>query len=343
MEKILSKEEIAELLSAIRDGDVAVDPAPAVVSAVAPAATGRRPAKVTRSVSAQACNLIGAEGPEGWKLANFDLILENFARNFAISLSNRFQRSVNIKLDAMESMTFEQLLQKLSGRGSIGTLQVEPLSGGALLIVDEQFSFSLVEIVLGGSSLTDVIVPDRPMSAIELNVVSDIIASACPELDKGFSQLEEIKSKLVNVVSNLRLLNFVALETGVVTAQFRVSIDNLEGNISLVFPHSSLEPLRKKQQRKAIPSSALQNSKWHKAFYEELGHMEVELEAILASVSLRVRDILDFRVGDVIDLDCSPDAPLQVMVEGRTKFQGMAGVQGGKKAIRIMGRTPNGG
>ena len=342
MEKILSKDEIAELLSAIRDGEIEVDPSPVAAAAAAPqpARRGRRPA---RPVNAEACSLIGAQGVEGWKLANFDLILESFARNFSISLSNRFQRSVNVKLEGMSSMIFDTTLQQLSGHGAIGILQVEPLNGGALMIVDEKLSFSLVEIVLGGSSLEDVIVPDRPMSAIELNVVSDIVRSACPDLDKGFLQMEETKTSLVDIVSNLRLLNFVPLESGVVTVQFRVAIDTLEGEITLVFPHSALEPLQRKQQKKTIPSSSLQNSKWQKAVCGELGHMEVELEAMLSNISLRVRDILNFKVGDVIDLNCSPDAPLQVTVEGRSKYYGMAGVQGGKKAIRIMGRTPGGG
>lgn len=341
MEKLLSKNEVVELLSAIRDGVVDLDPAPSTAGAAG--AAGRRPAKGAKAVNAQACNLIGAEGFEGWKLENFDLILDSFARSFANSLSNRFQRSVNVKLDAMESTNFEQLLQKLSGRGSIGILQIEPLSGGALMILDEQLSFSLVEIVLGGSSLSEVIVPERSMSAIELNVVREIIESACPELDRGFKQLETTSTSLVNIVSNLRLLNFVPLETGVVTAQFRIVIDTLEGNVTLVFPHSALDPLQKKQQQQAIPASALQNSKWQKTVCEELGHMDVELEAILASISLRVRDILNFKVGDVIDLNCNHDAPLRVKVEGRSKFYGMAGVQGRKKAIRIMGRIPNGG
>ncbi len=99
--------------------------------------------------------------------------------------------------------------------------------------------------------------------------------------------------------------------------------------------------MQKKQQIKAVPVSAIQNSKWQSVVCEELDHMEVELQAHLATLSLRVRDILNFQVGDVIELDCKPDTPpLKVMVEQRPKFFGIAGVQGGKKAIRVMGRIP---
>lgn len=333
MEKILSKEEIADLLSAVRQGDIDVESVGAEPSAAA----------VGRTVKAEHCNLFRAEGPEGWKLKNYDLILDSFARNYSLALSTRFQRAVQVKLEAMESMIFDALLQRLSGRGAIGILQLEPLTGGGLLIFDEKLSFSLVEMVLGGSSDSETLIPDRGMSAIELNVVRDVIQGACPELDKGFLQLQETRSTLVEVVSNLRLLNFVGPDVGVVAARFRVTIDNLEGDITLVVPHSALEPLQKKQQVKAVPTSALQNSKWRSVVCEELDHMEIELEALFATLSLRVRDILNFQVGDVIELDSKLDAPVQVMVEQRPKFLGVAGVQGGKKAIRIMGRIPNGG
>lgn len=337
MEKILSKEEISDLLSAVSHGEVEIDP----ISTEPGQADGAAARKT--AASARECNLFRAAGPEGWKLPNFDLILDGFAHNFAISLSNRFQRAVSVKLDAMESMRFEDLLQKLPGRGAIGILQLEPFSGGGLVVFDEQLSFSLVEIVLGGSSEKQVVVPSRSMTAIELNVIRDVISSTCPELEKSFLQLQKIQAALVKVVSNLRLLNFVAPDVGVVTARYRVVIDSLEGDISLVIPHTALEPLQKMQQEKAVPASAIQNSKWRNLVCDELAHMDVELEAMLSTLSLRVRDILNFQVGDVIELGCNPDTPLKVMVEGRAKFYGMAGVQDGKKAIRIMGRIPNGG
>ena len=181
------------------------------------------------------------------------------------------------------------------------------------------------------------------MTSIELNVVRDIIQAACPELNKGFDQLYTVDSTLVEVVSNLRLLNFVGPEAGVVAARFHTTIDSLEGNISLVVPHTALEPLQKKQQSKAVPPSSQKNSKWQEFVCDELEQMDVEVEGLLAKLNLRVRDILNFQVGDVIELNCKPDAPLKVLVEQRPKYYGLAGVQDGKKAIRIVGKIPHGG
>ena len=170
-----------------------------------------------------------------------------------------------------------------------------------LLVFDEQLSFSLIEMVLGGTSESQSLIPERGMSAIELNVIREVFDSACPELNKGFFQLQEIEASLVEVVSNLRLLNFVSSDVAVVAARFKVSIDSLAGDITLVVPHSVLEPLQKKQQVTAVPTSAVQNSKWQSLVCNELDYMDVEIEAILATLSLRVRDILNFQIGDVID------------------------------------------
>lgn len=334
MEKILTKDEISDLLSAVRHGEIDVDEPDSEAAGVGGGSSGAK---------ARNCNLFKADGPDSWRLKNYDLILDSFARNYALSMSTRFQRAIHIKLEAMESLVFDALLQRLSGHGAIGIMQLEPLTGGGLLIFDEQLSFALVEMVLGGSADSTMVIPNRGMSAIELNVIRDVIQSACPELNKGFAQVQDINAALVEVVSNLRLLNFVSAEVGVVAARFKVTIDNLEGSITLVIPHTTLEPLQKKQQVKAVPASVLQNSKWQGLVGAELEHMAVELEAQLGSVSLRVRDILNFQVGDVIELGFKPDAPLKVMVEQRPKFLGVAGVQDGKKAIRILGRIPQGG
>ncbi|WP_029913200.1 flagellar motor switch protein FliM [Pelobacter seleniigenes] len=334
MEKILSKEEIADLLSAVRHGEIDIEET---------GAESAQPAQENRIRKARSCNLFKADGPESWKLKNYDLILDSFARNYALSLSTRFQRAAHVKLEAMESMVFDTLLQRLSGRGAIGIMQLEPLTGGALLVFDEQISFSMVEMVLGGSADVHMVIPNRGMSPIELNVIRDVINAACPEINKGFKQVMDVESSLVEVVSNLRLLNFVAAEVGVVAARFKVAIDNLEGSVTLVVPHSALEPLQKLQQLKAVPTSALQNSKWQALVCTELEQMEVEVQALLATVSLRVRDILNFEVGDVIELGCKPETPLKIMVEQRPKFFGVAGVQDGKKAVRVLERISHGG
>lgn len=327
MERILSKDEIADLLSAVRHGEIEIDPA-------------TEEGAVERKISS--ADLFHSQGPESWKLPNFDLILDDFGRDYATSLANRLQRSTQVKLSGYESMRFDTLLQKLPGRGAIGIFALEPLRGNGMIVFDERISYALVELVLGGSARVETI-PERAMTAIELNVIRDVISDSCPDLEKSFRQMQEIKPQLIKVESNLRLLTHIARDAGVVVARYQTALDGAEGEITLVFPHTALEPLVEKQREQTLPVSALHTSQWHQTISAELGHMEVEVEAQLARISLRVRDILNFEVGDVVDLNCGPDSPLTLLVEGRPKYQGIAGVQSRKKAILVTGVSPDGG
>jgi flagellar motor switch protein FliM len=327
VERILSKDEIADLLSAVRHGEVEIETSS---EAVAPGPDVSR------------VSLFRSQGPENWKLPNFDLILEAFARNYSNSLANSLQRAVVAKLASFESMTFDALLQKLTGHGAIGIVELEPLRGNGMVIFDEQISYGLVELVLGGSADSKAI-PERAMTAIELNVICDVIADSCTDLEKSFSQMLEIKANLIKIESNLRLLTHISSDSGVLVARYQTTLDSIEGEIILVLPHSALEPLVEKQRERGLPMSAIRTSQWQQAIQSELDMMEVEVEAQLANITLRVRDILNFQVGDVIDLNCGPDSPLKLLVEGRPKFKGIAGVQAHNKAIFVTEAIPPGG
>jgi flagellar motor switch protein FliM len=52
-----------------------------------------------------------------------------------------------------------------------------------------------------------------------------------------------------------------------------------------------------------------------------------------------VREILNFEVGDIIDLGCDPNSPLKIFVEDKHKFLALPGLQSGHKAVRIKGRV----
>ena len=54
----------------------------------------------------------------------------------------------------------------------------------------------------------------------------------------------------------------------------------------------------------------------------------VELRALLAETTLRLSDVLDMQVGDVITTECHPDDEVPVQVEGKAKFAAKLGHAG---------------
>ncbi len=329
MERILSKDEISELLSAVRQGEIEVDP-------------DSEPGAAPREREVVRLDLVRQQGAGRWRVANFDIILDAFARNYGISLTNRLQRSVAVKRTAIESMEFDPFLQQLSGRGSIGILRLDPLRWGGLMTFDQELALSLVEILLGGIGEGTKKFPDRILTAIETNVIRGVLNDACLDLAKAFRPLETLEASLVKVESNPRMVNIVSPEAPVLVVRYTITVNSLSGKMSLVIPQAALEPLRDKLREGVTPLAQARTGSWKKGLEQEVDQLEVELAARMAVVRLQVREILNFQVGDIIDLECDPSEPLRLLVEGIPKYLAQVGVRKGKKAIRISGKITNG-
>lgn len=323
MERILSREEISELLSAVRQGDL-------------DSGEEASPAEPRRQV--RRFDLVQAPGLSRWKIPNLDLIIDAFGRNYAISLTNRLRRPVLATLAGIESVGFEVALQQVSANSAIGVLNLDPFKTGGLLIIDGGLAFPLLEILLGGTADNRHEPPNRPLTAIEMHLLRSVMDDSCADLAKAVDPLERLNPSLVKLENSLRLVNIVTPEAGVLMARFNINIDRLSGAIWLMIPHASLEPLRERLRDSVLSVSTQASEAWPGQLEAGVRQLQTSLRVQIGEVGLNVRDILNFQVGDIIDLGCPPSAPLKVLVEDRPKFWAQAGVRNGNKAIRISGK-----
>jgi len=325
LERILSKDEIAELLSAVRDGSLASDLEPNEDYSEKP-----------RAVSGY--SLVQSKSQSGARLVNFDLLLDAFGRNLSFSLSSRLQRAVAVVRESISSMDYETLINECSHNQLYGIITLDPLKKNGLLILDPNIAFAQVEIMLGGGTAAEheLVTPNRKMSSIEINILKHVIGESCQELNKAFLNVEPLSSELVRVEVNPRLVTIVPSDTEMMVAAFKVKIGDTSGLLRLAIPYASLDPIRDKLKSE-LGTSALAGQ-WAGCFADEVEQMEVVTTSQLARIKLTVRDILDLRVGDVLSLDCKPDSTIKLLVEGHPKFAGLVGLCDGKKALRIVGR-----
>jgi len=322
LERILSKDEIAELLSAVKDGSLDSE-----------LTSDESPAEPEHRVSG--FSLVQSKGQTGVRLANFDILLDAFSRNMSFSLSSRLQRAVSILRENIGSLEYESLINECSNNQLYGIITLDPLKKNGLLIFDANISFAQVEIMLGGGgSESGVVTPNRGMTSIEINIVKDVVSEGCQELNKAFSSIENLTSELVRVEANPRLVTIVPGDTEMMVASFKVKIDDTVGLMRLAIPYSSLDPIREKLKSELGATSS--GSHWGGYFANEVQDMDVSVSAQLAQIQLDVRDILDLRVGDILPLECPPDSPVILQVEGNSKFTGLIGIQDGKKALRVI-------
>ncbi len=324
MEPILNKQEIADLLKAIKDGHVSTDLPP-----------------TQEDFSVKDCkplNLfdVNALSDDLQRIPNIDIILDAFCQNYAISLTNFLQRTISITRTGIDSSPFLDFLLDNKDTGAIGVIQTDPLKNGALIVFDAQLCYAIVEILLGASTDLDPVRLDRKLSTIELSVMKSVIDYACEDIDRAFQPLIELDSSLLKVENNSRLVSITSQDSEVIIGKYQVELGDIIGEIQIVFPLATLEPIRE-QFKDLLNVNKGTEGIWTDLITEEIYEVHTNVIAQSGTISLSVNQILNLDVGDIIDIDYNPNKPLKILVEEQLKFFAQPGTHDGKKAISLTG------
>lgn len=323
MEPILSKQEIDDLLYAVKEGRVSLDLEDTAKSQI-------------QQISCSELDLfqVSNQRSDTIRIPNFDIILDAFCQNFSISLSNQLQRTFSIIRTGLESMPFQEYIQSKENPGSIGVLDLSPLKHGALIQFDTALSFSTIEIMLGASIELDLLSLDRTLTKIELNVLKTLMRKACDDLDRAFRPITRLESSLVKVENNPRLVSITNPKSEVIIGTFDVTVADQHGIMELVFPLATLDPFRE-EFRDLLRAGSLRHGGWTDILIEELKDMTTTVIAQSGVLELPVGDVLQFKKGDIIPLDYDLNSSIKVLVEEKLKFFAQPGVHRGKKAISL--------
>ena len=323
MDPILKKSEIANLLKAIRDGKVSLD---------------LDESEQNSFLTCSPINLFQLARPdrEQFRIPNFDIILDIFCRLYATSLTNQLQRTFSITRTALDTFEFQKFMADKNQPGGIGILDMPPLKHGALIIIDPKLSFSMIEIMLGAGSDLESPLLDRRLTTIELTILKTIISDACRDLNKAFSQLLELKTSLIKLENNARLVSIVEPEAEVIVGTLLVKVGEYSGEIHLVFPYVTLEPLRD-LLKELLNISTTTRGTWQDVLEEEVLDIPSIVTAQSGMITLLIRQLMNIDVGDILYLDYDPSSPLKVLIEEKVKFSAIPGTHNGKKAISLTG------
>lgn len=323
MDPILNKSEISELLKAIRAGKVSLD---------------LGDSEDESFLDCSPINLFQLARPdkEQFRIPNFDIILDIFCRQYATSLTNQLQRTFSITRTSLETYEFQKYMAEKNQPGGIAILDMAPLKHGALIIIDPNLSFSMIEIMLGASSDLESPKLNRRLTTIELTVLKTILSDACRDLNKAFSQLLELNTTLVKLENNARLVSIVEPDAEVIVGTLFVKVGEYSGEIHLVFPYATLEPLRD-LLRELLNFSTTTRGTWQDVLEDEILEVPSIVTAQSGTMTLSVKDIINLQIGDILSLDYDPGSPLKVLVEEKVKFSAIPGTLNGKKAISLTG------
>jgi flagellar motor switch protein FliM len=120
-----------------------------------------------------------------------------------------------------------------------------------------------------------------------------------------------------------------------VLTRLKIDMDDRGGQIELMIPYASLEPVREQLLQMFMGEKFGQDNIWESHFGEEVWEATISLDAILDDISLSLQDVLEWKPGSQISLKAHSDSPIRILC-GETKiFTGKMGQKNGQISIQI--------
>ena len=323
MTQILSTEEIDALMRGLEEGSIDLDsvddelPSAAHDDSVTPFFFGQK-----TSIRAGA-------------LPGLDLINEHLASQLSFKMSQKVGREVHVQPKTTTNQIFGRFLHALDPPIFINILRVEPSQSMALISIDGEIMYQILEGFFGG--VGDSERPFRNFSPFEMKVIDRIMDVTREQIELSWKKLDDSFNLILTRWENQpQFAAVMPLDENVFLISFSVEVGDAEGTLTICYPSVILELFKQQlkvgfQQKDKVEGS----SAWIDSLTHELSRVKLSVSPVISREEMTVRDMLNLKNGDIIPLSNDMSQEMAIDVEGITKFKGLAGVVDGKRAVRI--------
>jgi len=312
---LLSQDEIDALLHGVDGGDV-VDEAEAAEPGTASSYDFASQDRIVRG-----------------RLPTLEMINERFARHFRTSIFTMLRRNADISVSGIQMLKFSEFIHSLFVPTSLNLIQVPPLRGKGLCVIDPKMVFSLVDNFFGGTGRFHTKIEGRDFTPTELRVVQLLLKLAYADLKEAWKPVLDLTFVPCGAEVNPQFANVVSPSEVVVVSTFHIDLENGGGDMYLCMPYSMLEPIRDLLDAGVQSDRGERDHRWENALHDGFQNASVELSCELTTAELTLSELAQLKVGDVIPIDI-PET-VEIKAAETPVLKGTLGSSSGNYAIKV--------
>ncbi len=326
MNQVLTQDEINSLLRGLSDNDVEKDSIETTNN---------------QNLNVKKFDLANQERIIRGRMPTMELIHDRFARQFRTVLAKFLGRTCFANVGGIEMIKFGLFMKKLPLPSSLHIFRMPPLPGYALLVVSSPLVFGIIDALFGGSGQGRVKIEGREYTPIETRLVGKVVMMALDVLKDAWAPIHPVDFVYVRSEFNPLAIAIVPPTDVVITVSIEVELEQESTTLTLCTPYSTVEPLRGKlatgfQSTRLEVDSGIAK-RMETSVKQTMATMGVEL----ARGTMKTRDLLNLKVGDVVTLDTNPADEALMMIEGTPKYYCYVGSYRGNRAARITRAIPH--
>ena len=337
---VLSQAEVESLLSAMSTeeaaGGAGAESAPSASGPSAAMASGMAAAQSRSREKITPYDFKRPERVGKEQMRALQTLHEGFGRNFAAGLSAMLRSMVEVKLTSVDQLTYSEFVFSLENPTCFNLLKADPLEGNLILDINPSILYPIIDRLLGGGREGGALAR-RPLTEIELRIVSRITGIFLSELHNAWENVLELDLAVLRVESNPQLVQIVPPNEVIVLISFELTIGEVRGMVNLCIPYNSIERISSKLTANSWISYGRQQTSPENAerIAKAINSSLVELRVQLARTRITTDELIGLHVGDLVTTQHDIRKPLVAMIEGVPKFHVSPGAYKGQKAICV--------
>lgn len=320
---VLSQNEIDSLLEALSTGSVDVDAMRKGEQKESKLYDFRRPDKFSKD-----------------QLRAIQMIHESFTRQLTTTMSTMVRSMVSAEIATVDQLAYDEFVRSLVQPTVIGILEMYPFSGNAIIEINPNLVFAIIDRMLGGKG--EFTGKARELTDIERTVVERVLMRMLELLEESWSTVVDVRFRYENLESNPFFVQICPGTDMVLLVILKLKVGDVEGMISICIPYFLMEPIMDKLSSQQWFASTGRKSDESDRMYllKHLQNVRIPLALELGHTILNLMDVMQLRKGDVIKLDETVADPLAVRVGNHVKFKAQPGSVDGRYAAAISEVIP---
>lgn len=316
---VLSQSEIDSLLSALTSGSVDLD-------------------SMTRDSSEYKIKVYDFKRPDKFskdQLRAIQMIHESFARQLTTVMSTLIRSMVSAEVASVDQLAYEEFVNSLVQPTVIGTLEMYPFNGNALIEINPNLVFAIIDRLLGGRG--EFAGKSRELTDIEKTVIERVMMRMLELLEESWSTVVDVRFRLEGMESNPFFVQICPPRDMVLLVIMKMNVGDVEGMVSLCIPYFLMEPIIDKlsSQQWFVSTSRKNEVGVRELIEKNLEHVKVPMAMELGHTILSLADVYGLEAGDVIKLDGRVDRDIGIRVGNHVRFKAKPGTVDGRLAGEI--------
>jgi flagellar motor switch protein FliM len=267
------------------------------------------------------------------------MLHETFARLATTTLSAYLTSYVHLHVASVDQLTYNEFIRSIPTPTTLSVLNLDPLHGPCLLEIDPAISFTIIDRLFGGSG--DLRAGNHELTDIEKSVMENTVVRLLGCLREAWCKVIDLRPRLSTIETNPMFTQIVPPTETTILVTIETKICETEGMINLCLPYTTLEPIMGKLSANYWYSSTSSNrfTPRVETIKENINDVDVELTAVVDTVKIKLQDLCNIKVDDVIKLNNNYKEHMTLCINNIPKFTCRPGMSNKHLSVQIDGKV----